>query len=57
MAADKYTKVLVEFPNWMLDTLNDEAERLGVARNAVIMMLLDQKLKEMGYQQPERRKK
>jgi hypothetical protein len=57
MAADEYHKVNVDFPTWMVEALDREAERLGIARQAVIKVFLDQKLKEFGYQQPEGKKK
>lgn len=39
-------KVLVDFPSWMLDDLDEEAERLGIPRQAVIKTMIDQGLKK-----------
>jgi hypothetical protein len=37
-------KVSVSLPNWMVESLDKEAERIGVNRQAVIKMWLDEKL-------------
>ena len=36
-------RVNVDFPRWMIDRLDREAKRLGVARQAVIKMLVAEK--------------
>jgi hypothetical protein len=40
-------KVYVSLPNWMIRLLDDEAERLGVTRQAVIKTWLDEKLQNI----------
>ena len=45
---EKATKfVNVEFPLWMVHALDREANRLGVPRQAVIKMWLDEKLQQI----------
>lgn len=39
-----FKKVLVDFPVTMLKEIDAEADRLGVARQAIIKMWLDEKL-------------
>lgn len=41
-------KVNVDFPEWMVQALDVEADRLGVPRQALIKMWIDEKLKERG---------
>jgi metal-responsive CopG/Arc/MetJ family transcriptional regulator len=43
---DETHKVNVEFPQWMIEKLDKEAERLKIPRQAVIKILLDQALEE-----------
>jgi hypothetical protein len=38
-------KVNVSLPNWMVNLLDDEADRLGVTRQSIIKLWLDEKLK------------
>ena len=38
-------KITLEFPEWMLDALDREAQRLGVERQAVINFWLAERLK------------
>jgi hypothetical protein len=40
----KQQKVSVSLPDWMVDSLDKEAARIGVTRQAVIKMWLDEKL-------------
>ena len=40
-------RVNVEFPDWMVDSLDKEARRLGVTRQAVIKVWIAEKLKEV----------
>jgi hypothetical protein len=37
-------RVNVDFPSWMVESLDREARRLGVTRQSVIKMWLDEKL-------------
>lgn len=37
-------RVNVDFPQWMVDNLDDEADRLGINRQAVIKILVDEGL-------------
>lgn len=34
-------RVMVDFPEWMIKALDQEAARLGIARQAAIKMILD----------------
>lgn len=45
-AADQ-RRVNVDFPAWMVESLDQEARRLGVTRQSVIKMWLAEKLKEV----------
>jgi hypothetical protein len=38
-------KISISLPNWMVDSLDREAERVGVTRQAVIKLWLDERLK------------
>ncbi|MCB9776905.1 MAG: CopG family transcriptional regulator [Nitrospiraceae bacterium] len=40
-------RVNVDFPAWMVDSLDKEARRLGVTRQAVIKVWIAEKLKEV----------
>jgi membrane-bound lytic murein transglycosylase B len=40
-------KVNVDFPVWMVNELDDEATRLGIARQAVIKMFVDAQLRQL----------
>lgn len=37
-------RIVIEFPDWMVEALDKEAERLKVPRQAVVKMLVDQGL-------------
>lgn len=37
-------RVNVDFPVWMVDSLDNEAKRLGVTRQSVIKMWIDERL-------------
>ncbi len=39
-------RVNVDFPNWMIDSLDRQAKRLGVTRQSVIKMWIGERLKE-----------
>jgi len=40
-------RVNVDFPDWMVESLDKEARRLGVTRQAVIKVWIAEKLKEV----------
>ena len=40
-------KVNLVLPEWMVRSLDNEAERLGITRQAIIKILLDEKLKNI----------
>ncbi len=40
-------RVNVDFPEWMVDSLDQEARRLGVTRQAIIKVWIAAKLKEV----------
>jgi len=40
-------KISVSLPNWMIDSLDKEAARIGVNRQAVIKLWLDEKLESL----------
>lgn len=40
--------VNVDFPLWMVNALDTEAQRLGVARTALIKIWIDDRLKSIG---------
>jgi hypothetical protein len=40
-------RVNVDFPTWMVESLDREAKRLGVTRQSIIKMWLAEKLKEV----------
>jgi hypothetical protein len=39
-------RVNVDFPRWMIDSLDEEAERLGIPRQSVIKVWISQCLEE-----------
>jgi len=39
-------RVNVDFPLWMIDALDREASRVGVARQAIIKMWIDERLSQ-----------
>jgi len=39
-------RVNVDFPTWMVDSLDEEATRLGVTRQSIIKVWLAEKLEE-----------
>ncbi len=41
-------RVNVDFPTWMIESLDREASRLGVPRQSLIKMLIAQHLQELG---------
>jgi hypothetical protein len=44
-------KVNVSLPNWMVNSLDSEADRIGVTRQAIIKLWLDEKLKAISATQ------
>lgn len=43
----EHRRVNVDFPEWMVDSLDKEARRLGVTRQAIIKVWIASKLKEV----------
>ena len=39
-------RVNVDFPNWMIRSLDKEADRLGVTRQSIIKVWISERLKE-----------
>ncbi len=39
-------RILVDFPEWMIGSLDIEAKRLGISRQAIIKFWINEKLKE-----------
>jgi hypothetical protein len=39
-------RVNVDFPNWIIDSLDAQASRLGVTRQSIIKMWIAERLKE-----------
>ena len=39
-------RVNVDFPNWMIHSLDKEAEKLGVTRQSIIKVWISERLKE-----------
>ena len=44
----EHRRVNVDFPIWMIESLDREASRLGVPRQSLIKMLIAQHLDELG---------
>ncbi len=42
----KQKRVNVDFPTWMIDSLDREAEKLGVTRQSIIKVWLAERLEE-----------
>ena len=45
----KTQKINVNFPTWMIEALDQEADKLAIDRQAVIKILLNEGLKLKGY--------
>lgn len=45
-------RVNVDFPVWMIASLDKEARRLGVARQSIIKVWLAERLERAGYLSP-----
>ncbi len=43
---DDVQRVNVDFPRWMVDSLDGEAKRLGISRQAVIKFWIAEKLED-----------
>lgn len=44
-------RVNVDFPTWMVESLDREAQRLGVTRQSIIKVWLAERLDETGFNQ------
>jgi hypothetical protein len=44
----EHKRVNVDFPGWMVESLNKEARRLGVTRQSVIKVWVAERLKQYG---------
>ncbi len=44
----KQRRVNVDFPDWIIETLDREASRIGVTRQSVIKVWIAERLKEEG---------
>jgi hypothetical protein len=40
-------RILVDFPQWMLESLDNEAKHLGISRQAVIKFWINEKIREI----------
>ncbi len=49
-AVTKTQKVNVNFPIWMIEAFDREVDRLAIDRQAVIKMLINDGLKQHGYE-------
>lgn len=47
MAGEEIITIEIDFPKWMIEALDKEAARLGVARQALIKMWIAEKLKDV----------
>jgi len=50
MINEEPKRVNIDFPLWMIQSLDREAKHIGVSRQAVIKMWLAEKLKELNSQ-------
>lgn len=48
-------RVNVDFPTWMIDSLDREAEKLGVTRQSIIKVWLAERLEMLGANPPLKR--
>jgi hypothetical protein len=46
-------RVNVDFPTWMLDSLDREASRVGVTRQSIIKVWLAERLENLNRHQPK----
>lgn len=40
-------RILVDFPEWMIESLDNEAHHLGISRQAVIKFWINEKIREI----------
>lgn len=40
-------RILVDFPDWMLKSLDNEANHLGISRQAIIKFWINEKIREI----------
>lgn len=40
-------RILVDFPEWMIKSLDNEAKHLGISRQAVIKFWINEKIKQL----------
>ena len=50
MINEKQRRVNIDFPEWMIQSLDKEAKHIGVSRQAVIKMWIADKLKSLNLQ-------
>jgi len=50
MINEEPKRVNIDFPSWMIQSLDKEAKHIGVSRQAIIKMWLAEKLKELNSQ-------
>jgi len=50
MINEEPKRVNIDFPSWMVQSLDKEAKHIGVSRQAVIKMWLAEKLKDLDSQ-------
>jgi len=50
MINEEPKRVNIDFPSWMIQSLDKEAKHVGVSRQAVIKMWLAEKLKSLNSQ-------
>jgi hypothetical protein len=50
-------RVNVDFPTWMIDSLDREASKLGVTRQSVIKVWLAERLEKASPQLPQQRQR
>ena len=50
MTNEEPKRVNIDFPSWMVQSLDKEAKHIGVSRQAVIKMWLAEKLKDLNSQ-------
>ena len=51
----EYKRVNVDFPTWMIESLDREAGKLGVTRQSIIKVWLAERLEESSANQPRQR--
>lgn len=50
----KQKRVNVDFPTWMIESLDKEAARLGVTRQSIIKVWLAERLEQSAFNKPTR---